>query len=277
MAEASNRAAYDAYLTGMRNYSVLSKEDAWKNHERFETATRIDPNCARAWAGLAYNLLMMRYHGFADDAALKDAEAAAIKAVQLSPDDCFTHSCLAFCYIHKGQFELALTAYDTALSLNEDDRTLFADAGEAMIYAGRIDKGIELLNRARRVPDWQRWDLAWAYYFKGKGDASFYDKALAELDRLFYKRGHPRYVIHVDLLYAALHAQKGDTAKAREIAKEFVAAHERQGGSSSPWTIAGAERLETFRDPEQAAHWFDGLRKAGLPEGNRAAGSGKAR
>ena len=59
---------------------------------------------------------------------------------------------------------------------------------------------------------------------------------------------------------AATYAQLGNIEKARAEAAEALRIDPR-------WTIEGAGmRLNTFKRAEDAEHYFDGLRKAGLPE-----------
>jgi adenylate cyclase len=59
---------------------------------------------------------------------------------------------------------------------------------------------------------------------------------------------------------AATYAQLGDMEKARAEAAEVRRIAPR-------WTIEGAgKQLNTFKRTEDAEHFFDGLRKAGLPE-----------
>ena len=265
MSESCNRAAYDAFLTGLRNYSTLSKEGLDQNQDSTDLAIKIDPNCARAWALSSFNLVQGWLYGYYEKDILLRAEEHAIRAVQLDPGDYFTHSCLGFYYLRTSRFALALTAYETAIALNDDDRLMLSDAAEAYIYAGDLDAGITLLNRARRVPDQQRWNLAWAYYFKGRTDPNYYDQALTELDQLFYKRGADKYIFDIDLLFAAIHAQRSDFDSASSSIKAY-----RDRISSDEfrrnWSIADEAESELFSDPEQKAHWLDGLRKAGLRE-----------
>jgi len=59
---------------------------------------------------------------------------------------------------------------------------------------------------------------------------------------------------------AAIYAQLGKLEEARAEAAEVLRIEPK-------WTIEGTQaRLSTFKRPEDAEHFFDGLRKAGLPE-----------
>jgi hypothetical protein len=64
----------------------------------------------------------------------------------------------------------------------------------------------------------------------------------------------------VHILLAATHAQLGNIEQARAEAAEVLRIDPK-------WTIDGMQALVTpFKRPEDAEHFFDGLRKAGLPE-----------
>jgi len=58
---------------------------------------------------------------------------------------------------------------------------------------------------------------------------------------------------------AATYAQLEDIDKARAEAAEVLRIDPR-------WTIEGAATINAFKRAEDAEHFFDGLRKAGLPE-----------
>ncbi|HTO82792.1 MAG TPA: hypothetical protein VMQ73_11185 [Methylomirabilota bacterium] len=258
MTEPNNIAAVDAFLVGQRTYSINTQAELEKSLDSFELATKIDPNAARAWSGIAYNLVQLWLQGWAAKDVLERAEAAAQRAVQLDPNDYFTHSYLGFYYLHTGRPELAVKAYETALDHNDDDRTVFADAAEALIYVGRLEDGLKLLERARRVPDWHRWDMAWALYLRGRQDSDAYDAALTELGQLFYKPGDPKYLIDIHLLIAAIHAQKKDYKSAAYYLQRF-----QQGRPK--WTVEDERRSTPFSNPADLDHWIDGVKKAGLP------------
>ena len=55
-------------------------------------------------------------------------------------------------------------------------------------------------------------------------------------------------------------ARPEQTSKASEALKRFLARR-------PDWTIEKERRAEAFLKPEDEAHWLDGLRRAGLPEG----------
>jgi adenylate cyclase len=259
MTEPNNVAAVDAFLVGQRTYSINAEEELRKSLDSFELATRIDPNAARAWSGIAYNLVQLYLQGWEEADVLARAEAAALRAVQLDPNDYFTQSYLGFYYLNTDRPELAVKAYETALNLNDDDRTVFADAAEALIYVGRIDDGIEMLKRARRVPDWHRWDMAWAHYLKGRQNPTSYDDALAELEQLYYQPDDKRYLIDIDLLYAAIYAQKDDSGNAASYLQRFLTRRPN-------WTAEDERRSTAFSNAEDLAHWIAGITNAGLPD-----------
>ena len=110
--------------------------------------------------------------------------------------------------------------------------------------------------RALRSYDNENWEFAgflgFAYYLLKQ-----YSQALPWLRECASRSPNLR-ASHCWL--AATYAQLGNIEKARAEAAEALRIDPR-------WTIEGAGmRLNTFKRAEDAEHYFDGLRKAGLPE-----------
>lgn len=258
--------AFKAYLEGQRLFSVVSRERMDESRRKFAEATKLDGNFARAWGHLSYAYVRSVLAGFMEDDVLMAAEELARKAVKLDQHDYANHWDLAFVYLNTRRFDEALEEYRTALNLYENhtdmlDRKhgLIAEMAEAFIYVGEPGTAIEFLKRAKRYPDWYRWNLGWAYYHT-KG----YDEALQELEGMERKPGDPSYVIDVQLFIAAAYAQKGDKAKAKAALDLFLASRD------GPYTIQDVKKRGHFKNEEDEEHWLNGLREAGLPEGDDA-------
>jgi adenylate cyclase len=252
-----NRAAFDAFQLGMTKYNYNSKAGAEQTLARFELAARIDPNYARARAAIAFALVQMRLYGYVGDDVMSRALDEAVAAVQIDPFDWFTHAQLGAVHLRRSEFAQAVAAYETALSLNEDDRTLMVDAAEAFVSAGETDRGITLIQRARRVPDWHRWQLAWAYYIKGRTDPKYYQMAIDEADRVYFKPEDDRYCRGLDRIRAAAYAQLGKADEARAALERFLK-------SQPGWNAARERAYNNFLNPEDREHLAGALVKAGL-------------
>jgi len=252
--------AYEAFLMGLHLYSNETREALRRSQEAFMLATRLSPDYARAWAAQSYNLVQGWLRGWHDAAVLATAEEMALKAVQLDPNDYFNRSYLGFFYLQTGRFDRAIDEYEHARSLNGNDADLLADFSEAMVCVGRHADAVETVKQAMlrnpHVPGWYSWDLGWAYYFLGE-----YDKAIAELERIIRPHNHVR------LLLAAAYARRGDGARAAEHVRCFAAIE-------PDWTLERERQSVAFKHPADWSHWIEGLRLAGLPDGDDAGGCG---
>jgi tetratricopeptide (TPR) repeat protein len=129
---------------------------------------------------------------------------------------------------------------------------------DCLVYAGDLDAALELVNQARRIPDWDRWVLAWSYYFKARNDDHFYNLALSELRQMFRRPGEAKYLFETKLLEAAIHAQQGNSGEAAAALSAFLK-------SKPGWTVAKEQARSPFAHGLDGNHWDDGLHKAGLP------------
>ena len=145
--------------------------------------------------------------------------------------------------------------YETALRLNNNDADMLVEMAEMLYYVGDIERGIEQIQHAVRLnpytPDWYRWILGWGYYLLKR-----YDEAIDELDRMI------RPPSQVLLVEAASYAQRDEL----ETAQAKMARFREQ---RPDWTIEREQQTLAFKRREDEEHWIDGLRKAGLPEGDK--------
>jgi tetratricopeptide (TPR) repeat protein len=252
--------AYEAYLRGIHlSYLIRTTEDQTACRTWFERAIELDPLYARAWGALAYSIVKEWLEGRRDDGALRLAETHARRAVELDPYDYLTHSFLAFCCLNARDFEPAINEYEKALALNPNDADLLVDFAEALVYVGRHQEAVELVEKAMllnpHTPDWYRWNLGWALYF-----ARDYGRSVTALRRI------PDPIPDVRLLIAAALARQDKTVEAAAEMKRFRE-------SRPDWTIETERRSVRFRDKADEEHWLAGARLAGLPEASAGASS----
>ncbi len=200
-------------------------------------------------------------------ALLNEAERLAREAVIKCPNDYDTHWALAFvCLNHKkgGKNEAAEAVqaakdeYTQAIDLNDNNMNLLAERAEALIYAGDFNDAILQVNKAKRVWDWHRWVLAWAYFCKGREDKIFYSLAHVELRQMVthpYEDNYPKEVL---LLSAAIHIQLKKVRQAKADMNMFL-------GGEKDWNIRKEMKSIVFKKRADEKHWLDALRKAGLP------------
>jgi len=276
MAAIEDCAAYDAWKAGTRLFPIMSQADLDTAVGHFEAARNLKRKFARARGWLAYCAIT----GLIDDWKLpkslggsveKDIKAKARKlskrAVELDPCDFDTHWARGFVLLHTGDPAGAAKHFDTARRLNYDNRELLTENADERVYAGDPDKAIDLIMRARSIPDWQCWVLAWAYYFKASSDPKFYNDALAELKQLKDQPGSGKAPAEILILLSAIHAQKAtlSSGRAATIANNKANDHRKNyqkiTGKNRP--LKELENTNPFADARDKKHWLDGLTAAG--------------
>ena len=108
------------------------------------------------------------------------------------------------------------------------------------------------------VPDWYRWDLAWAHYLKGREEAGGEKDAMAELDRMLLAPKDPGYMVDCVLLRAVVETRLGLADAAKADLDLFLRRR-------TDWTLWREKRSVRFRRTADELYWLDGCRAAGLP------------
>ena len=80
-----------------------------------------------------------------DATALDRALKAARRGVELKPQSAFGYHILFVVLFFRGENEAASAAAEKAIALNPYDVSMRADYGGRLIFAGQLDKGMEIL------------------------------------------------------------------------------------------------------------------------------------
>jgi adenylate cyclase len=254
--------AYDYYLRAVdANVSYMSSFKAtalYETRRLLEKTLAIDPNYARAYVRLSWTLVQAWNRPLDGDylnpAALERAYQLACKAVQLDPNLPQAHAQLGHVLCKGRENEAALAAFERAMALNPN----FTDwrFGEALLYAGDPARAIEAIERHMRLDPFYA-PIAPAFLGLAHYTLKQYSQALPLLQECVSRMPNSR-IPHC--LLAATYAQLGDIEKARAEAAEALRIEPQ-------YTIEGTQaRMSGFKRTEDAEHFFDGLRKAGLPE-----------
>ena len=172
----------------------------------------------------------------------------AKKAVELAPDDYYTHWTLATVYM-PSNFSAAREAYEIAAGLNDRDPDLLAERAEFLSLEGNPDKAIKDMETAKRLnplyPEWYHWMHAFAYFQKRDyATASELLKKMSDIPNTAY------------ILFAICEANLG-----RPIPKDEIVAKLRK--KDPEWTSAKIEEL-AFQKKEDKDHYLAGLQLIGL-------------
>ena len=254
--------AYDYYLRGAETYAAfhraMAADKIYEARRLLQQCLAIDPAFAPAHVALSsthtttYNLPFDGDH--LNPESLRSAHNCALTALQLDPNLPKAHAQLAYVLIYLRQPDRSVAEFELAMSLNPN----FSDwrLPLALMMGGDAAKAVEVAQLHLRLDPFSlpiaRGYLGLAYYMLKK-----YDDALPLLrDFVSLAPNHPPG----HLWLASTYAQTGEMKQARAEAAEVLRI-------DPNWSIRKFEPLGPFKRPEDAMHFFDGMRKAGLPEG----------
>jgi tetratricopeptide (TPR) repeat protein len=187
-----NPEAERLYLEGRYYWNERTAAGFTRALDDFTQAIVLDPNDARAYAGLAdtYNLIR-EYTAMPEDEAFPRAETAARKAIELDPNLAEAHRALAFpSFWWKRDVPTAKREFERAISLNPNDGTAHLWYANALIFIGDNAKAVVEINRAQELDPSSssvRADKGKILYSAGRKD-----EALALLRQM--KRNEPAFV-----------------------------------------------------------------------------------
>jgi adenylate cyclase len=255
--------AYDFFMRASDIYSSRwgsssSVTDLYEARRLLERSIALDPSYARAYALLSHTNLITWVYRLDEDylspAALERAHRLAWKAVQLDANLPIAHASLGHVLTFEGQHEQSVAEFERAIALNPN----FTDwrFGATLTRAGEPERAIQVVETHMRYDPFYTpsapWQLGVARYLLKE-----YSQALPPLREFASRAPH---VSQGHIFLAANLAQLGRLDEARAEAAEVLRIDPK-------YTIDGTQRrLSRFKRPEDAEHFFDGLRKAGLPE-----------
>ena len=253
--------AYKLYLEGQTLFSIIERVHLESAAAKFEQATEISPEFARAWGYWGYCLAQIFVGGHAKQFEVSElmdtAERYALNAVRLDDTDYANHWDLAFVLLNRGRDSEAIDEYEYALKLfdNETDKLdrrndLLVEMAEAFVYRGDAKRALELLDRAIRIPDWYRWIRSWADF-----NAQDYQGAIQQINAMHKKPGESGYVPDIQLLLAVAYACNEEPEAAQ-------AALKRLKDLRPDWTLARELERNPFVKADDRKRWEDGMKKA---------------
>jgi serine/threonine protein kinase/Flp pilus assembly protein TadD len=149
--------AYDYYLRGRQYFHQLRRKSLEYARQMFNKAIEIDPEYARAYAGVADSCSMLYTYFDARESNLRQADAASRKAIELEPELAEGHVARGIALSVGKRLEEANAEFDEALKL---DPKLFDAAywyGRARRTQGDFEFAAKLFERAEalRPEDYQ--------------------------------------------------------------------------------------------------------------------------
>jgi adenylate cyclase len=161
--------AYDYLMRGWYEWHKFTRESNAAARDLFEQARKIDPNYARAYAGLAWAYADDYDYEWTEDfeKTLKLTLEMAQTAVRLDPNDYQAQWALGWACLYNRQYEQAMAHYLRARELNPNDAELLAEMANFLIWIGQPKQAIDQIKEAIRLnpfhESWYEDYLGWAY------------------------------------------------------------------------------------------------------------------
>ena len=254
-----NAEAYDYYIRGLRQESFFTKEGNLESRRMLERAIELDPAFAAAYGKLATAHTLAAENGWspAPEESMETARLLAEKAVALDDDLPQAHWAVARVYSRKRLFDgdRAIASLRKAIALDPNYADGHAFLATVLVFVGRAEEALGHVETAMRLnPHFPFW------YFYALGASQFmltrYDAAIESLEKAIER--NPAWRSNHRFLVAA-YGHLGMTEEAEWEMEEL------QMLGFEP-TIANWESRVQIQDPAYRARYFDGLRKAGVPE-----------
>lgn len=146
-----NIQAYDYCLRGRQFFYQLRRQSLEYARQMFARAIVIDPEYARAYAGVAdcCSFLYMWYD--ASEANLLEAVSASRRAVELDPQAAEAHASLGLAEFLGRNYEEARNEFETALALDNEQFEAYYFYGRCCFCQGEYEKAAQLFARASEV------------------------------------------------------------------------------------------------------------------------------
>ena len=146
-----NISSYEYLLRGKDNHHKFTKEANIKALENFDKAIEADANNAQAYAWKVCTLGQAMFRGFSDkesDEIMSEAKQNIEKALELNENDFECHRMLSAVYLSNHDYILAEDHGLKPFNMVPNDPRVLSGYGEVLVRVGKIDKGLELLNKA---------------------------------------------------------------------------------------------------------------------------------
>jgi serine/threonine protein kinase/tetratricopeptide (TPR) repeat protein len=143
--------AYDYYLRGRQFFHQFRKSGLEYARQMFARAIEIDPDYARAHAGIADCCSFLYMYWDASTANLEQADSTSRKALELDPELADAHAARGLAVSLKRQYDEAHREFETAIRLNPKLYEGYYFYGRACFQQGKLEQAVELFQRASEI------------------------------------------------------------------------------------------------------------------------------
>ncbi len=254
-----NPEAYDAYLRAQQQESFFNKEANQESLRLFERALELDPAFVAAMGKLATGHTVAAETGWSTDPAnsMALARSLAEKAVEMDDSSPEAHWAVARVFSRPEIFDggRAVASLQKAIALDPNYADGHAMLANMMHFMGRAEEGLGHIEAAMRLnphfPFWYYFVLGANQFMLTRYEAAV-ESFQKSIERNANWRPNHRYLV-------AAFGHLGMTDEAEWEMEELRAL------GFEP-TLVNWEARTQIHDPAYRARYFDGLRKAGVPE-----------
>jgi adenylate cyclase len=251
---AADPEAYDLVLRGEEERRRTTRESNAEARRLFVKALDLDPEFARAYAGLSWaHLQSWQFLWSADPESLERARELAERAISLDDTMASGHALLAQIYLWKKQHDRAIAEAERAIAVAPNNADGYETLAEVLGWVGRPQESLKAIQHAMRLnphyPFFYLWTLGHAYYL-AKRPA----EAVDALTRLLAQ--NPNFV--------AAHAYLGVLYTEMGRDKEARAAWDQAQRIGSGASLASIGQRVPYQRPEDLDRLLTAARKAGL-------------
>jgi len=280
---AENIEAYTLYLKGRSLWNKRDREGVLGSLKMFEKATKIDPDYARAYAGLADAYYIAATYGFMDradglakskevatkaldldemlaeahaslginlldDLRYEEAQREFQRAVELNPSYATAHHWFCMCLREMGRMKEAMEEIEKARELDPLSPVITDNVGETNLLIGRLDEAIATYDKlAENEPSFAPSFTYRAYCFALKG---MKERAYADLETWHrLRRDEDGYKSNLAIFYGWF----GERERAIPIIEELIP----KVGESSVWEGDIASCYATIGNTDEFFNWID--------------------
>ncbi len=152
--QTDNPQAYDYYLRGRQFFHQFRKKGFDFARQMFARAIVIDPQYARAYAGVADCCSFLYMYWDSSEDNLNEAEAASRKALELDPELAEAHAAGGLAFALKKNFDKAQQEFEAAIRLDPKLYEAFYFYARTSFQRGDLIKAAELYEQASKLnPD----------------------------------------------------------------------------------------------------------------------------
>ena len=249
----------------------LTKSTLNDSIELFEKALSLDPEYERAMGLLGVLLGYRAAEHWSKDATrdVTRSDELIAAALALHPDDARVHTGKGHILGFKGQWRSALQEEETAIADDPNNPEAYAAAGFFKMFLGRSAEGVTDVERAFRLsphdiltPLWQA-QFCWL-----RGHLAQWDKAIEDCEKAvpMQAQGSQERVMALGFL-AAAYAWAGRDREAKQTMIQLSNAYQYPNYLRSFQSLWNLQDDGTYL--AELARIFEGMQKAGLPEGKK--------